>query len=182
MTRAHFAPPLSTATGPLHPQCSPVFSSAFSPLVCDHGTAQTLASQVRSPSLEVKGHAVWGVSLRNSSSRPAVDPFILALTATTVVCNEMLHDRASRAGQGGIGVNGLSHPPPSQVNGWSNCGAVRVVPLSLLRGKLWRAICETARMKSVVPTPVGHPEERNRDHSTSETKYKNCRLQRTWSL
>ncbi|CAM9513416.1 unnamed protein product, partial [Hapterophycus canaliculatus] len=67
-------------------------------------------------SLEVKDHAVWGVSLRNSSSsRPSVDPFILALTATTVVCNEILHDRQRRASPGAIGVNGLSPPLPSQV-------------------------------------------------------------------
>eukprot|EP00752_Nemacystus_decipiens_P007849 g7012.t1 len=67
--------------------------------------------------LEVKPHAVWGVSLRNSS-RPGVDPFVRALAAATVACNEMLHDGAGRASQmGRMGVGDLPPPPvpPSQV-------------------------------------------------------------------
>lgn len=78
----------------------------------------SFSPQGASFALEVKPHATWGVSLRNSSSRPGVHPFILALTAATVACNEMLHDRSGRASQvGRMGVNGLPPPPvpPSQV-------------------------------------------------------------------
>lgn len=67
-------------------------------------------------SLQVKDHAAWGVSLQSSSNRPGIDPFVFALAATTVACNEMLHDGAGRIRQGGISVSGLPPPvPPSQV-------------------------------------------------------------------
>ncbi|CBN78737.1 expressed unknown protein [Ectocarpus siliculosus] len=72
--------------------------------------------QVGSFSLQVKDQAVWGVSLRDNSCRPGVDPFVLALTALTVACNEMLHDGAGRGGQGAIGAGGLSpRVAPSKV-------------------------------------------------------------------
>lgn len=72
---------------------------------------------------------MWGVSLRNSSSRPGVEPFILALTASTVACNEMLHDGAGRASQvaGRMGVDGLPPPvPPSQVRWAARFCSVRI--------------------------------------------------------
>lgn len=83
--------------------------ACFRPLSCPQGAAF---------SLQVRDHTAWGVSLQNSSNRPGVDPFVFSLAATTVACNEMLHDGAGRAGQGGIGVSGLPPPvPPTQVRG-----------------------------------------------------------------
>eukprot|EP00903_Cladosiphon_okamuranus_P010916 g10311.t1 len=64
--------------------------------------------------VNVKPHEAWGVFLPNSS-KSDFDPFILALTAATVACNEMLHDGAGR-GRIGVSANGLPpRVPPSQI-------------------------------------------------------------------
>ena len=105
--------------------------------------------------MDVKPHAAWGVSIRNSSSRPGVDPFILTLTAATVACNEMLHDGAGRGRAGGL--NGLPpRVPPSQVRGArSSCSGIYLGGICSPGYYLWQIRCRVLPWVSRVSCEPG---------------------------